>query len=279
MKIYKIDDEQVEQKPTKSLSKKTTLQPKRSTKLSPQDRYKMQKLHREKLARKQKTEKDLRANLANGNLANEKFIITKIAPAVKTPGRYNVFVNDDFSFSLDEVQLVESHLKKGQVLGSEQYLALKNDSDFGKNYVRALDLISRRPRSAKEIRDYAFRKQWSPENRDKVIARLCDRGYLDDEKFAKMFVTSRAQLRNFSWRKMEMELMKKGIAPDIRAKVLNENDDFDEENSLRKLVSKKFNHYDNDQKLITYLARQGFSYDKIKIAINEFRATNDEEKK
>ena len=247
---------------------------KKSTNLSPKEYYEKQKIRRKKIAKKLVDEKNLRENLANGNLENEEFLITKISPAAKTAGRYNVFVNDKFSFSLDEVQLVNSGLKKGKVLSSEEYLSQKNDSDFGKNYVRALDLISRRIRSEKEIRDYGFKKKWSENVTEKVIERLYERGYLNDEKFAKSFVDARANLRNFSKRKMEIELIKKGIEKEIREQILCENENFDESESLKNMVAKKWNRYENDQKLIAYLARQGFNFDDIKNAIKEFREEN-----
>ncbi len=195
--------------------------------------------------------------------------ITKIAPAVKTAGRYNIFVDEKYSFSLDETQLVKIGLKKGDEISDEKLSELKGESDFGKNYIRAVDLISRRLRSEREIRDYAWRKQWSKENLEKVIERLYERGYLNDEKFAESFVRSRANLRNYSKRKMEMELMKKGIASEIRAKVLAESEEFDEDQALKNLIAKKRKSYDSEQKLIAYLARQGFSYDKIKTSLSE----------
>jgi regulatory protein len=196
--------------------------------------------------------------------------ITKIAAAVKTAGRYNVFVDDKFSFSLDETQLVKLGLRKGDEISAERLAELKAESDFGKNYIRAVDLISRRLRSEKEIRDYAWRKQWAKENLDKVIERLGERGYLNDAKFAASFVRSRATLRNYSTRKMKLELRKKGVAPEIIEKVLAESEEFDEAAALKNLVAKKRAHYAGDeQKFIAYLARQGFPYDEIKAALKE----------
>jgi regulatory protein len=195
-------------------------------------------------------------------------IITKISKAVKTEGRYNVFVDEAYSFSLDEAQLLKLEIRKGQELTEEELAKLKNESDFGKNYVRALDLISRRQRSEKEIRDYAWKKRWTEENRDRVIERLKERRYLDDEKFAESFVRSRANTRNFSQRKMQVELVKKGIKSEVIERVLA-NGDFDELVSLKNLIAKKQAHYDSDEKLIQYLARQGFRYDDIKSVLDE----------
>jgi regulatory protein len=196
--------------------------------------------------------------------------ITKISPAVKTEGRYNVFVDDKFSFSLDESQLVKIGLKKSDEISDERLTELKTESDFGKNYIRAVDLISRRLRSEKEIRDNAFRKNWTKESTEKVIKRLRERGFLNDEKFAESFVRSRAALRNYSARKMKLELAKKGITKDIYGKVLATSDEYDEQAALKKLIAKKRTHYaGNEQKLIAYLARQGFQYDDIKSSLDD----------
>lgn len=193
--------------------------------------------------------------------------ITKISPAVKTEGRYNVFVDNEFSFSLDETQLVTLGLKKGDAIDEVQLSELKNESDFGKNYIRAVDLISRRLRSEREIRDYARRKQWTEDNTERVIDRLCERGYLNDERFAESFVRSRANTRNFSAKRMKVELQKKGVKPDIITNILAESDDYDEMAALRKMIAKKINKYDDERKLVAYLARQGFKYDDIKSAL------------
>ena len=202
--------------------------------------------------------------------------ITKIAPAIKTMGRYNVFVDDKFTFSLDETQLVKIGLKKGDEISDEYLAELKTESNFGKNYIRAVDLISRRPRSEKEIRDYAFSKNWTKESTEKVIERLYERGFLNDEKFAASFVRSHTILNNYSMRRMELELRKKGVSKEICEKILSESDEFDENAVLIKLIAKKRKSYDDERKLIAYLARQGFSYDKIKVALTNFGKENDD---
>jgi regulatory protein len=194
--------------------------------------------------------------------------ITKITPAVRTEGRYNVFVDEAYSFSLDELQLVKLGLKKGQVLTDEELENYRTESDFGKNYIRAVDLISRRLRSEREIRDYAFRKKWAGHNTERVIERLYQYGYLDDARFAAAFVRSRAATRTLSKRKMTLELCQKGIKPDIIDQVLGASDEYDELAALKKLVAKKRGHYDDERKFITYLARQGFSYDDIKSVLS-----------
>lgn len=198
-------------------------------------------------------------------------IITKISPAVKTPGRYNIFVDGKYSFSLDELQLIQTGIKKGQEIDKTELSKLRSESDFGKNYIRALDLISRRPRSIKEIRDYGFRKQWLPENTDRVIERLVDHGYLNDNAFAKMYARSRMSQNRYSLKRIRLDLRNKGISGDIIDQVLADTNN--DTTALDRLVAKKYSRYD-ETKLKAYLARNGFRYDDINSAIERYRNNN-----
>ena len=65
--------------------------------------------------------------------------------------------------------------------------------------------------------------------------------------------------------------MKKGIDKSIIEKVLQTSDRADE-TEIAKIVKKKRAKYD-DQKLLQYLIRQGFSYDDAKTAIEDFSET------
>ena len=194
--------------------------------------------------------------------------VTKISPAVKTPGRYNIYVDGKYSFSLDEFQLVQTGLHSGLDIDELKLDELKSESDYGKNYIRAVDLISRRLRSEKEIRDYAKRKQWTATNTERVIERLKNHGYLNDKVFAEAFVRSRQSTERYSKRRIERDLRQKGIAPNIIQQVLP--DESSDKNAIIKLVQKKASRYDDVNKLKAYLIRAGFNYDDVNQAINEY---------
>lgn len=193
--------------------------------------------------------------------------ISKVSPAVKTAGRYNIYVDGKYSFSLDELQLVQNGLHSGLEISEAQLEQLKSESDFGKNYIRAVDLISRRLRSEREIRDYAFRKQWTKSNTERVIERLKARGYLDDRRFAELFFSSRHQSGRYSLKRIRLDLVKKGISSDIIDELCRANGD---SAALLKLINKRINKYDDENKLIAYLARNGFRYDDIKAALDRY---------
>lgn len=195
--------------------------------------------------------------------------ITAIKAAVKTPGRYNIFVDGQYSFSLDELQVVQNGVRLGREYSEAELAALKDESVFGKAYARALEYIFRRPRSEKEMRDYAFRKQWEPAIAERVMSRLRDKGYLDDEKFAASWVRHRALGKPISQRKLRQELKQKGVTDDIADKAIAGDEDFDETDALQRLVAKKRGRYADEQKFIAYLLRQGFSYDRVKTVLDK----------
>lgn len=226
-----------------------------------------------------------------GESANpaEYFCVSGISPAIRNQNRVNISVNDKFYCSLDISQLADFKLKIGSKLSSEELAELKNASDFGKLYVRALEYALVRPRSMREMRDYLWKKTQprlvktknyktglietvKKEGYDKsltepVLSRLTERGFLSDEKFAKFWVQNRFVKKGTSRRRLEQELMKKGIDRVTIEQTLAESERNDS-SELQKIIAKKRARYD-DEKLIQYLIRQGFDYDSAKTAVRE----------
>lgn len=192
--------------------------------------------------------------------------ITKIQPAVKTAGRYNIFVDEAYSFSLEESQLLQLKLKTGVEIDEKQIEHFKTESEFGKSYARALELILRRPRSKREMNDYAKRKKWDTELTNRVLEKLSEKGYVDDQKFAQFWLKARVASKPISKRKLQSELLQKGIANDIIEETLVDYTNEQESDALVALIQKKQKKYPDQQKFMAYLASQGFGYSDIKDA-------------
>ena len=103
---------------------------------------------------------------------------------------------------------------------------------------------------------------------DLVIERLCEKGYVDNKKFAEYYVQNRFVKKGVSKKRLEIELIKKGIEKGIIEEVLGVRNDEDE---IQKMIAKKRRKYD-DEKLIMYLARQGFSFDDAREAVRKYGA-------
>ena len=191
--------------------------------------------------------------------------ITAIKAQVKREGRYSIFVEEKYAFSLSAEALLDARLVTGQELSQVKLTEYKRLSQEDKAYSLALAYVARRMRSEGELRDYFRRKQYAPELGEQIIEKLRRLGFVDDTEFARRWVENRRLLKATSTKKLRLELRQKRIADDIIRGALAE-EEADEREALRDLIEKKRKQtrYQDDQKLIAYLARQGFSYGDIK---------------
>lgn len=197
--------------------------------------------------------------------------ITAIKQQVKRTNRYSIFVDDKYAFSLSENALLESRLASGHELTKEQLKEYKELSADDKLYNQTLRYIAMRPRTEWEIETYLERKNASPEIIRSTIDKLIKIELIDDEKFARAYVADRRLLRPTSRRKLTAELRKKHLPSQIIDRILSEQTDSEEQNILREVIAKKRSQtkYQDNLRLMQYLARQGFSYDDIKQVLAE----------
>lgn len=196
--------------------------------------------------------------------------ITAIKAQVKNPERVSIYVDEKYAFSLNHAQLLESKLRIGLEIDKAALEELKHASDMGKAYERALNFAMIRPRSRKELEDYARRKKWAPADAQTIIDKLVAKRYVDDANFARAWVESRALGGKTSLRRLRLELRQKGVSEEVVAGALAAAN-FDEADALGQVIAKKrkLSRYQDDQKLMQYLAGQGFKFDDIKAALDQ----------
>ena len=205
--------------------------------------------------------------------------ITGITAQQKDQDRVNVMVDGKYRFSLDIMQVADLGIRIGKEYAEEELLELEEESQFGKLYTRALEYSLMRPHSMREVRDYLYRKTRDTKTKtgqvkkgvtseltNRVFDRLVERGYVNDEKFAQFWVENRSLRKGASKRKIIAELRTKGVESSIIDHHVQESDRTDED-ELKKVIAKKASRYSDPQKLMQYLARQGFGYDDIKHAL------------
>ncbi len=221
--------------------------------------------------------------------------ITKITQQVKRPERYSIYVNEKYSFSLHEYQLAGSGLRTGMILTKDVLENFATESQFGKAYERTVRYVMLRPRSEKEVRDYLTRTFLYPKPKvfvdqsgqrhikkqtvdkektnhmiQRIMTRLSEKGYINDEIFAKAWVASRQIHKKTSLKKLQQELMAKGVSQEILDSVLQDQD-IDEITNIQELIVKKRRQakYHDSTKLTQYLMRQGFRYSDIQTALRQ----------
>lgn len=131
-----------------------------------------------------------------------------------------------------------------------------DSEQYEKSMNAAIRFLSYRPRSKKEIVDFLKKKKAEAEIREKVIDRLTELGYIDDEKFASWWIEQRKTFRPKGAAIIKQELKQKGVIIDGLT---------DDKNSARLLVEKKLkllknlSDFEKKRKLYGFLARRGFS--------------------
>lgn len=205
--------------------------------------------------------------------------ITAVTAQQKDKNRINIMVDGKYRFSLDIYQYADLGIRIGKEYTDAELIALESESQFGKAYSKALEYCLMRPHSAKEMRDYLYKKTRSTRTKtgelkkgldtsitSRVFDRLVEKGYINDEKFARYWIENRNLTKGASQRKLTAELRSKGVPQSIIDQLFAESIRNDE-GEIMKVIAKKRARYPDEQKLIQYLARQGFNFDDIKQAL------------
>jgi regulatory protein len=196
--------------------------------------------------------------------------VTDIKQQVKRTSRYSIYFDGKYLFSLSEGELLSSGIRIGKQYTQEELAELRQTAVLDKAYMRALDYVALRMRSRWELTDYLRRKDYDSPTIETILNKLSEYGYVDDKKFAEAWVSNRQLLKPTSLRRLQQELQQKRIDREVISEVLAQQD-IDELAMLRQLIERKKQQtrYQDEQKLIAYLLRQGYRYDDVKQALSE----------
>lgn len=200
--------------------------------------------------------------------------ITKIEVQKNKKSRFNIYIDDEFAFGVDEDVLIKCNLYKGLELTQIEIDEILIEEYYSKAYNTAINYLSYRLRSKKELERHLKTKEFEDEIIFKVIDKCEELAYINDYEFAQAFVNDKININNYGPRKIQNELYLKGIDTKIINEVLNIEVETEYEMAL-KLAGKRIYSYRNDnyeakyRKLKGYLARRGYSYSIINRVIKE----------
>ena len=193
-------------------------------------------------------------------------------------GEYIATVNADYWFTCG--------IKSGSEVTPEQLEELLTESARRKMMNKALDLLSMRDDSRRELSDKLVTKAWEKkEQKDMDLGSLkqqasdiCDRleelGLLNEERFARSYVDELIRRKHLSKSGLKTALIQKGVQRDIIETVLEEVD-IDPVEQVRELLATKFKNRDfSDEKqktrTVNALLRLGYRYNEIHAAMGEW---------
>ncbi len=182
------------------------------------------------------------------------------------------FDNDEDLFLSVDI-FYKSGLKKNDEISDDRFSSLIKENRLFHIKQRAFRYLGRRQHSTSELRIKLKQKGYETELINQVLDDLKMKNYLDDTKFAEMFVEEKIKLKLWGEQKLRSELIKRGINSETISDILkNKITDEDKLNNAIIIASKKYNtlrnrNLDNDvikRMLISFLNSRGYNYDVIK---------------
>ncbi len=199
--------------------------------------------------------------------------ITDIVMQKRNKDRVNIYIDNMFAFGLTNELRYKFDLQINQELEESFIENVIKAEEQSKVTMAALNLISYRQRSIKEINDKLIEKGFEASFIEISIEYCKELNYLNDEHFARSFINDKQNLNKFGSKRIKYELIKKGISKDIIEEQLDIDPDEEYEIALV-LAEKKINSYKNDdrnsiyRKLSGFLLRKGYPYDVVKKVLN-----------
>ena len=133
----------------------------------------------------------------------------------KRNGQYEIQLDSGKDLCLyEEVILNFSLLLKKNIGEEELDEILLSNQEYDVYYV-ALKSLKNRFKSVKELRISLLKKEYPVESVESAIHKLLSQGYLDDRSFAKAYINTQMITTSKGPKKIEKELLEKGVSRDI----------------------------------------------------------------
>ncbi|MBQ7614889.1 MAG: regulatory protein RecX [Butyrivibrio sp.] len=200
-------------------------------------------------------------------------LITDIAELDKK--RSKVYVDGVFLFVLYKGELGEYGIKVGKELGEDAYSEITEKVLPKRCKLRAMNLLQKRDYTEKQLRDKLAEGLYAQEIIDEAIAYVKSYHYLDDERFARDYITYHIPTR--SKNRIIQDLVGKGISKEMIMPLLeelySEEEGKVELEQINRLLDKK--HFDPEnadfkekQKVMAFLMRRGYQMSDITKAMD-----------
>ena len=176
--------------------------------------------------------------------------------------KYKVHLQGGMDLVLYKREVKTYGLEAGEELSEEAYQHILEETLIPRAKRRAMHLLEKQDRTRKNLEDKLRESDYPQVAIDAAIAYVESFHYIDDERYARSYVHFHQEGK--SKRRIQQDLMQKGIDRDVIALVLEEEYETSEEDMIRDLLRKK--HYDPESadakersKMYRFLAGRGFS--------------------
>ncbi len=198
--------------------------------------------------------------------------VTSIEAQKHATTRYSVFLDGEFAFGIGRDLLLESGLAKGEYLDRERIDAILARDAIDRAVSTAMRALDQRMQTSRELQIRLKRKGFELETIDAALERLAGYGYLNDERFAELWIENRLAHRPRGKRMLEQELRQKGVDRQVVEETIADME-IDDLAAALELARKRFKSVDGlppeeqKRKLTGILARRGFDFGVIRTTL------------
>lgn len=199
--------------------------------------------------------------------------ITNIEPQ-RNNKRVNIYIDDEFAFGITNEVRFKYNLNIDDEIEQEYIDGILKAEEQLKVTNYALNLLSYRQRSEKELYQALAKKGYEDDYIETTMIFLKEYNLINDISFANSFISDKQNLNKFGSIRIKYELLNKGISKEIIEKTLN-IDPNDEYEIAMELARKRIKTYKGQDKNSIYrklgglLQRKGYSYEIITKILRE----------
>ena len=184
--------------------------------------------------------------------------------------RFTVALEDGSEIKSSLGVVTDRRLFIGKVLDEEELAALRLDSSRSLARDKALELISRRPMSRKEVREKLLQKGADEDAAEYSADWLQEHGFLNDESYAAA-VARHYAAKGYGAGRVRSELGRRGVDRELWDGALEQMPAADEK--LHKFIAARLKDpEDREQlrKIGAALFRRGYSWEEIRAALRRY---------
>lgn len=208
-------------------------------------------------------------------------VITKIEIQKKNKERVNLFLDNEYAFSISTELVYKEGLRVNLNVDIEKLKDLAEKEEMLRCKNSAIRIIERNYKTEKEVRNKLIEKGYNENAINNAIDFLQKYNFLNDNTYTKMYVKDK--LNSQGSNKIKYTLMKKGISKEMIEEELQNIDRDDEKKVAMELAQKKLSSIkksENDKykisgKLYRFLTSKGYNYDIVKETVKDVMSLDD----
>ena len=210
-------------------------------------------------------------------------VITKIGRQKNNPERYNIYINENYSFAVDEGTLIKFGLQKGKILEQLEIDDIVYDDEIAKAFNKALNYLSYQMRSEHEVRQKLLSGGSGASVVEEAIRKLERLGFLNDESYSKALLETRKRTAKKGPGAIRQDLMKKGIDKNLQEQVLQGYSHEEQVKLAGELATKQVRSGTGKtpvqvkQKIQDLLLRKGYSFTVVKEVLEHIQIEREDD--